>query len=45
MQNASLEAFLYLEGVTKIPLDASYYEWRQHLDHRGRPRSKVRAGT
>jgi hypothetical protein len=46
MQNASLEAFLYLEGVpTEIPLDASHYEWRQHVDHRGRPRSKVRAGT
>ena len=45
MQNASLDAFLSLEGVpAKIPLDASYYEWHQHLDHLGRPRSKVRAG-
>ncbi|UOG75880.1 polymorphic toxin type 15 domain-containing protein [Hymenobacter tibetensis] len=44
MQNASVEAFLYLGNVT-IPLDASHYEWRQYVDHRGRPRSKVRAGT
>ena len=44
MQNASLEAFLSL-GSAIIPLDASHYEWRQHVDHRGRPRSKVRAGA
>jgi NAD:arginine ADP-ribosyltransferase/Hemolysin coregulated protein Hcp (TssD) len=45
MQNASLEAFLSLEGVaTKIPLDSSYSEWRQAIDHRGRPRGKVRYG-
>lgn len=42
MQNASLEAHLTL-GNFRVPLDASYYEWQQ-VNHRGRPRSKVRAG-
>lgn len=46
MQNASLEAFLYLEGLNgNILLDASHCEWYQSLDYRGRPRSKVRAGV
>ena len=46
MQNASLAAFLHLEGSPfAIPLDASHYQWQQQIDHRGRPRSKVRAGS
>ncbi|WP_180754517.1 hypothetical protein [Hymenobacter sp. DG01] len=45
MRNASLAAYLNLEGyATAIPLDASRYERFQHLDYRGRPRSRVRAG-
>lgn len=43
MHNASLKAFLYLAGF-RLTLDASYYDWQQAIDHRGRPRGKPRAG-
>jgi hypothetical protein len=40
---ASFSAYLELEGKKYIVIFC-YYTFRQHTDHRGRPRSKVRKG-
>ena len=40
---ASFSAFLEVEGKKYI-VAFCYYSFRQHTDHRGRPRSKVRKG-
>ncbi|WP_022821994.1 type VI secretion system tube protein TssD [Hymenobacter norwichensis] len=46
MINASFEGTLHLSSLNlRLPIQRSYYQWRQQQDHRGRPNSKVRFGS
>jgi hypothetical protein len=46
MINASFEGTLHLSSLNlRLPIQRSYYQWRQQQDHRGRPSSKVRFGS